>query len=163
MQYTGTIEQIQVKLKFIDLDKTKIYDINITEHKNKRSTNCNSYAWTLLNQLSDKMNIPSIEIYKNYVHDLSIYKEITINDDAVDTFIKSWAMNGIAWLCEKVDKADIEGYSILHAYYGSSVYNTRQMTRLIGLIEQDCKAIGIETLEEKKLKQLLEDWERNKR
>ena len=163
MQYTGTIDQILVKIKFTDLDKTKVYDINITEHKEKRSNNCNSYAWTLLNQLSDKMNIPSIEIYRNYVHDLSIYKEITINDDAVDTFIKSWAMNGIAWLCDKVDKANIEGYSILHAYYGSSVYNTRQMTRLIGLIEQDCKAIGIETLEDKKLKQLLDDWERNKK
>lgn len=162
MQYTGIIEELLVKLKFTDLDKTKIYDINIIEHKNKRGKDANSYFWSLASQLSDKMNIPSIEIYKNYIHDLSIYKTITINDDAVDTFIKSWAMNGIAWLCEKVDKADIEGYSILHAYYGSSVYNTRQMTRLIGLIEQDAKAIGIETLEDKKLKQLLEDWENRK-
>ena len=163
MQYTGTIEQIQIKLKFTDLDKTKKYDISITEHKNKRSLNCNNYAWKLINDLSDKMNISSIEIYRNYVKELSIYKVITINNEAVDTFIKSWAMNGIAWLCEKVDKADIEGYSILHAYYGSSVYNTKQMSRLIELIEQDAKSIGIETLEERKLKQLLEDWERNKR
>lgn len=163
MQYTGTIEELLVKLKFTDLDKTKKYDISITEHKEKRSLNCNNYAWKLINDLSDKMNISSIEIYRNYVKELSIYKVITINNEAVDTFIKSWAMNGIAWLCEKVDKADIEGYSILHAYYGSSVYNTKQMSRLIELIEQDAKSIGIETLEEKKLKQLLEDWERNKR
>lgn len=163
MQYTGTIDQILMKLKFTDLDKTKKYDLKLTEHKNKRSLNANSYAWSLIDQLSENMNISSIILYKNYVYDLSIYKEITINDDAVDTFIKSWAMNGIAWLCDKVDKAQIEGYSILHAYYGSSVYNTKQMARLIDLIEQDCHSVGIETLEEKKLKQLLDDWERNKR
>jgi hypothetical protein len=163
MQYTGTIEQILIKLKFSDLDKTKKYDLKITEFKKKRSLNCNSYAWLLIDQLSEKVGLSSVEIYRKYVKELSIYKTIVINDEAVDTFIRSWGMNGVAWLCDKVDKADIEGYSILHAYYGSSVYNTRQMTRLIGLIEQDAKAIGIETLEEKKLKQLLEDWERNKR
>lgn len=161
MQYTGTLEQIQVKLKFTDLDKTKQYDLNLTEHKNKRSLNCNAYAWSLINQLSEKINLSSTEIYRNYVKELSIYKVITINNDAVDTFIKSWAMNGIAWLCDKVDKAEVEGYSVLHAYYGSSVYNTKQMARLIELIEQDAKSVGIETLEEKKLKQLLDDWERN--
>lgn len=167
MQYTGTPEQILVKLKFAQLDKTKIYDVSIEEHKNKRSLNANSYAWSLLNQLSVELSketpISSIEIYKKYIHDLSIYKTITINDEAVDTFIKSWGMNGIAWLCDKVDKANIEGYSILHAYYGSSVYNTKQMAQLIELIEQDAKSVGIETLEERKLKQLLDSWERNKR
>ena len=163
MQYTGTIDQILVKLKFTELDKTKKYDMNLTEHKNRRSLNANSYAWKMINELSENMGISSIILYKNYVYDLSIFKEITINDEAVDTFIKSWAMNGIAWICDKVDKAEIEGYSILHAYYGSSVYNTKQMARLIKLIEQDAKSVGIETLEERKLNQLLEDWERNKR
>src|SRR5574344_2603174 len=162
MQYTGTIDQIQVKLKFTDLDKTKKYDISITEHKEKRSLNCNNYAWKLINNLSDKMNISSIEIYRNYVKELSIYKVITINDDAVDTFIKSWGMNGIAWLCDKVDKAEITGYSVLHAYYGSSVYNTKQMAHLIELIEEDCHALEIETREERKLKQVLDSGEGKK-
>ena len=162
MTYTGTIEQILFKLKFTYFDKEKQYDLEIKEHKNKRSLNANSYAWSLINQISEKMNISSIEIYRKYVKDLSIYKVITINDEAVDTFTKSWGMNGIAWLCDKVDKAEIAGYSILHAYYGSSVYNTKQMTHLIDLIEQDCHALEIETLEEKKLKQLLDNWEKKK-
>ena len=162
MTYTGTIEQILFKLKFTYFDKEKQYDLEIKEHKNKRSLNANSYAWSLINQISEKMNISSIEIYRKYVKDLSIYKVVTINDEAVDTFIKSWGMNGIAWLCDKVDKAVITGYSILHAYYGSSVYNTKQMAHLIDLIEQDCHALEIETLEEKKLKQLLDNWEKKK-
>lgn len=162
MKITGLIDEILLKLKYNDLDKTKKYDLTIEEHKEKRSLNANAYAWSLMNKLSDKMNISSIEIYRNYVHELSVYKTITINDEAVDTFIKSWGMNGIAWLCEKIDNAEIDGYSILHAYYGSSVYNTRQMAKLIDLIEQDAKAVGIETLEDKKLKQLLEDWKETK-
>ena len=162
MKFTGTIDQIMFKLKSTYFDKEKQYDLDVKEHKNKRSLNCNAYAWSLINQISEKMNISSIEIYRKYVKDLSIYKVITINDEAVDTFTKSWGMNGIAWLCDKVDKAEIAGYSILHAYYGSSVYNTKQMAHLIDLIEQDCHALEIETLEEKKLKQLLDNWEKKK-
>ena len=71
MKFTGTIEQILFKLKFTDFDKTKQYDLEIKEHKNKRSLNANYYAWSLINQISEKMNISSIEIYRKYVKAIS--------------------------------------------------------------------------------------------
>ena len=44
--------------------------------------------------------------------------------------------------------------------YGSSTYDTAQMSRLIDNIVQDCKAVGIETLTPSELAKL-EGYEKN--
>ena len=49
---------------------------------------------------------------------------------------------------------------VIRAYYGSSRYNTRQMSRLIDSIVQDCKDLGIETLPPEKLAAMKEEWGR---
>ena len=43
-------------------------------------------------------------------------------------------------------------------YYGSSTFDTKQMSRLIDNIVQDCKAVGIETLTPQQLDALKEGW-----
>ena len=45
------------------------------------------------------------------------------------------------------------------AYYGSSDFDRREMSRLIDNIIQDCKAVGVETLPPDKLALLKEDWD----
>lgn len=49
---------------------------------------------------------------------------------------------------------------VLLAYNGSSSYNTKQMTRLIDSVIQDCKEQQIETMTPEELKSLLARWER---
>jgi hypothetical protein len=53
---------------------------------------------------------------------------------------------------------------VVRAYYGSSTYNTRQMSRLIDSVVEDCKAVGVETLSPDRLESMKEDWnaQRNK-
>lgn len=43
-------------------------------------------------------------------------------------------------------------------YYGSSSYNTAEMSKLIELIVQECKQLGIETKPQKEIDSLLESW-----
>lgn len=44
------------------------------------------------------------------------------------------------------------------AYYGSSTYDTAQMSRLIDLVVQECRQQDIETLTERELSLLKEGW-----
>ena len=44
-------------------------------------------------------------------------------------------------------------------YYGSSVYNTAEMTKLIELIIQECKQLDIETKPQAEINSLLRSWE----
>jgi hypothetical protein len=43
-------------------------------------------------------------------------------------------------------------------YYGSSVYDTKQMSDLIDHLIQDCKALDIDAMSERERSLLLEEW-----
>jgi hypothetical protein len=152
MTYNGTIDQILTKLKFTQLDKTQQYDMELKEHKDKRSLNANSYSWVLMNKLAKVMNLSVVEIYRRYVKDLAFYKELELNEDAYKMFKEAWESRGIAWICERVDNA------LVHAYYGSSSYNTLEMSKLIDNIVQDCQAVGIETRTPQEIENLKSLW-----
>ena len=73
-----------------------------------------------------------------------------------------WTAQGIAWFCEVADTeyvGEIE-FKIIHAYYGSSSYNSKQMSRLIDGVVQDCKIYGIETKPQQEIDSLLKEWEK---
>lgn len=50
-------------------------------------------------------------------------------------------------------------YTILNCMYGSSVYDTQQMSRLIDQLVQDAQALGIETLPPYKLEGMIQAWD----
>lgn len=139
--------------------KDKLYDLTVKEHQKKRSLDANAYAWVLINKLADVMRIPPNEVYRQAIQDISGNSEvIPIKNDAVEQFKQAWSHNGIGWLCRDMGKSKIPGYRNLMVYYGSSVYNTTQMSDLIDHIIQDCKALDIETLPPDKLALLMEEW-----
>lgn len=139
-------------------DKETIFEIK--EFREKRSLNANSYAWVLIGKLSEVIKLSSLEIYKRYIKELGICKQIEISENAASTFETSWGMNGIGWICERLDYAKTEGFVLINAYYGSSTYNSKQMARFIDYIVQDCKAQEIETLDDTRLSQMIDKWER---
>lgn len=50
---------------------------------------------------------------------------------------------------------------VIRAYYGSSVYDTKRMSRILDAVIQDAKEMGIETLGERELSLLKEEWHGN--
>ena len=45
IQFTGTVDKIKQQLFLLDKDKK--YDVEIKQHREKRSLNANSYCWKL--------------------------------------------------------------------------------------------------------------------
>lgn len=137
------------------LDENKKYEIK--EHKEKRSLNANAYSWTLLGKIAEELGMTKIEVYKQYILDKGIYRVITINKEAVDTFIKVWAERGVGWLCE-VSENNIKGLVDVYAYYGTSSYNTKQMAHFIDYVVEEAKALGIQTLTPNQIADLKSSW-----
>lgn len=143
-----------------EIENASELDLEVTEHKEKRRINANNYFWVMLQKLCEKQELDTIEEYKRRIKELGIFRQFKIMTDQVKTFKKVWEDKGIAWFCEECDTeyiGDIE-FKIINAYYGSSSYDTKQMSRLIDDLVQDCKAIGIETKPEAEIKSLLESW-----
>jgi hypothetical protein len=132
--------------------------INLDEWKEKRSKTSNDYAWELLGKISQKIKMPAVDIYRRYVYELQIKRQVKVDLSAADTIIKVWRQQGIAWLAEKIDEEN--GFARVDLYYGSSSFNTKQMYDLIQSIIADCQELGIETKtpdELAKLKGLMEE------
>lgn len=137
----------------------KIYDVTIKEHKKKRSLDANAYFWVLADKLSAKLGIPKVEVYRSYIKDIGGNSEVhTMIEAAADRFCRIWEKNGLGWFADTMP-SKYPGYVNVIVYYGSSTYDTAQMSRLIDLAVQDCKSVGIETMPPYKLEALLGRWE----
>ena len=178
METTGTLEEISIdyktnkaKISFLINDKSKLPTIEelkglklkITAKKDikKRSLNANNYFWKLLQELCELAEVETIEEYKRRVKELGIFRRFKIEKDNVNTFEKMWTSQGVAWFCEIADTEIIGNteFKIINAYYGSSSFNSKQMSRLINDLVEDCKIYRIETKTPIEIKSLLESWD----
>lgn len=146
--------------KFVLTHKDRLYDCEVTEHREKRTLDANAYAWALMDKIADAVNSTKEEIYITKVREIGPYKDFALTKDEAKTFRVAWEKIGTAWPTEQVDYAPDGDRVIVRAYYGSSTYNTKQMSRLIDSIIEDCKTLGIETLTEDRLSAMKEDWGR---
>lgn len=137
------------KILTIELNKGEEIEVK----RRKRSKSANSYFWTLLQQLCEELNLDVIQEYKKRVKDLGIFRQWEIDTKNVPTFVKMWTERGIAWFCEIVE--EIGNKTIINAYYGSSSYNSRQMSVLIDNLVQDCNSVGIQTMSDEEIKELI--------
>lgn len=136
-------------------------DIQIKKHSETRSLDANAYMWVLISKIQDKLSIPKETIYKDLIKNVGSYEVVPIKNEAVEKFTKAWHRNGLGWITETV-KSKIEGYTNVLAYYGSSSYNTKEMSRLIDLVVQECNQLQIPTKSDEEIKILLESWENEK-
>lgn len=126
------------------LDPNKEYEIK--EHKNKRSLDANGYCWVLCKKIADKLHITKEEVYRKNIKEMGKYEVIPIKNEAVGTFINAWTGKGIGWICESLSKSKFDGFTNLIAYYGSSVYDSKEMALLLDSIVQEAQSLDIETL-----------------
>ena len=144
-------EFIQDDYKIVTIQIKKNEEIEVK--RKKRSKNSNAYFWELLQKLCEELNLDVILEYKKRVKELGIFKQWEIDTKDVPTFIKLWEDRGIAWFTEIVEQ--IGNKTIINAYYGSSSYNSKQMAKLLSNLQQDCKAVGIQTLDDLEMEELI--------
>ena len=134
-------------------------NIELKKYREKRSLDSNAYAWVLLGELQNFLNIPKEEIYRDLIRNIGSYEVIPVRDEAVEKFRQAWSKNGIGWVTETT-KSKLDGYTNIIAYFGSSTYNTKEMTRLINLLVEECKQFGIETKSQEEIDSLLKEWDK---
>ena len=141
-----------------ELKAGKDYDIEIKEHREKRSLDANAYFWVLVDQLAEKTGIPKTDIYRSYIREIGGNHEVVcVIDTAVDKLRRGWEHNGLGWQTDTTP-SKLPNCTTVILYYGSSTYNTRQMSHLIDMAVQDCQEQGIETLPPEKLAGMMEEW-----
>jgi hypothetical protein len=141
-----------------NVEEGRTYEVTVKKARKKRSLDSNAYAWVLMDKLAAYYKVPVTEVYRNFVREIGGNSEIIcMMDGAVKTFCEGWEHNGIGWQTE-VLPSKIEGCSNVKIYYGSSTYDTEQMSRLIEMVVDECKDAGIETLTPEELARMMQNW-----
>jgi hypothetical protein len=141
-----------------DLKDIEKLSIEIKPHKKRRSLDANAYCWKLIGDLAAKLNVPREELYRASIREIGGNSEIVcVKNAAVDKLCDGWRRNGIGWQTETMP-SKLPGCTNVILYYGSSTYDTAQMSRLIDNIVQDCKEVGIQTETPDQIAEMKSRW-----
>lgn len=132
--------------------------IKIGKYSKRRSLDANAYCWVMISRLAEKLNIPKTEIYRSAIKDIGGNSDIVcVQDKAVQSLCDGWERNGLGWQTDTLP-SKIEGCTNVVLYYGSSTYDTAQMSRLINSIVEECRLQGIETKPQEEIESLMKSW-----
>jgi hypothetical protein len=138
-------------------DKDKL-TIEVKPYRERRSLDANAYCWVLIDRLAEKLHKAKTEIYREYIKDIGgVSEPVCVKNAAVERLCEGWNRNGIGWITETFP-SKIEGCTNVILYYGSSTYDTAQMSRLIELIIIDCKEQGIPTETPNQIAEMMSRW-----
>jgi hypothetical protein len=95
------------------------------------------------------------DVYRDAINHVGVYETLQFADDeAMERFKAKWRTNGEGWLTKTLDKQK----RILMAYYGSSSYDTKEMSVLIDYLVREAGDLGIQVLTEEQIELMKTEW-----
>lgn len=139
------------------------YEITIQKKKNKRSLNASAYCWVLCQKIAEVMSAHSYtskeDVYRKAIKDCSHFSYVPVREDAIERYIQIWQAHGIGWIAEDAGECkSLKGYHNIMCYHGSSVYNTKEMARLIDCLVDECHQLGIQLEDSDYIQSLVKEW-----
>ena len=100
-----------------------------------------------------------VEVYQELIRNIGgVSETVCVRNEAVDRLCEGWKHNGLGWFAETFP-SKINGCTNMVLYYGSSTYDTKQMSALIDVAVESCKGLGIETMPPAELAALEGSWQ----
>lgn len=132
--------------------------LTVKEYRPKRSRDANAYFWTLCDKVAEKLNITKEEVYKEKIKECGVFEIVPLKNEAVDRYTAMWGKNGLGWFCESMGASKIQGYTNVITYFGSSTYNSKEMSRITDSLMEDCKELGIQTVSPVELQKMYDEY-----
>lgn len=130
-------------------------EYELKQIRKKRSLDANAYFWKLADEIATVLSTTKEQVYWHIVRRVGVFDTLQFaNEEAMNRFKVNWQQNGLGWLTYTVDKDK----HILQAYYGSSRYNTQEMSRLIDEAVEEAKNLGIEVRPREEIESMLQEW-----
>ena len=130
-------------------------EYELKQCRKKRSLDANGLMWYICTEIANAI------VYRDAIAQVGVYDVVQFNDTptksrfaAMETFKRKWASNGEGWLTKTLDKDKC----IVQAYYGSSRYDTKEMSILIDHLKRLADDMGIVVMTEAEIDLLKREW-----
>lgn len=135
--------------------------IDIKKWRKKRSLDANSYCWVLCDKIAKELSKENIvtkeEVYKDAILQIGSFEPFIVQESTFDKFKRIWERQGLGFLVQEVSRKD--KCVKVHCYYGSSTYDSKEMSLLIEILIELAKSLNIETKPQAELDSLLRSWQ----
>lgn len=124
--------------------------ITAKPHKAKRSLDANAYFWVLCDRIAKRLSSDKWTIYLLQLSKYGVFADLQIMTQALEI------------LKEKFRYIEVlqegEESSTVRCYFGSSTYNTKEMSDLIHGTVSDAASLGIDTITPEEMEKMLAIW-----
>lgn len=143
------------------LEQAKDKQFELKEYKEKRSRDANAYCWKLCDNIAKELSkdgtvITKEQVYKDAILQIGTFEPMIIEEKAFDNFKRIWSKQGLGFLVQEVSRKD--KCVKVHCYYGSSTYDSKEMSLLIELLVELAKSLNLETKPQAEIDSLLRSW-----
>ena len=111
-------------------------------------------------KLSIPLRTTKDELYLFAIRQAGIFEDIMTITKATDGIVKHHNAQGKGNFSEYRRKTKVEGVEldVTRLYYGSSGYDSKEMSVLVDWIVEECKEQNIETLPPEQIDKLVKEW-----
>lgn len=152
------------EITFLEELKGLELDIEVKKHREKRSLNANAYCWVLCDKIAKELSkdetiVTKEKVYQDAILQIGSFEPMIVEEKAFENFKRIWEKQGLGFLIQEVSKKD--KCVKVHCYYGSSTYNTKEMSLLINILVELATTLHIETKTQAEIDSLLKSWSNN--
>lgn len=172
MEFTGQIQNVsrdwqsgQYQITFTVNEAGAINEVNnikdceklsikAVKYRNRRSLDANAYMWVLLQKMADKLHRDKWGIYLEMLGRYGVFTHIIVKPHIVEKVKNEWRT------VKELGEVCVNGTTgiQLQCYFGSSTYDTKEMSVLIDGVVSEARELGIETLPPEELERMKAQW-----
>lgn len=154
LQLVLEVNEKRVALDGYDSLKGKDLDITIEKKRNHRSLDANKYFWKLCDSIAKVVGSDKDIIYLKQIKEAGVFVDVSAPKGSEEILLRQFK---IVEVLEEYDKTNV-----FRCHFGSSTYNSKEMSELIDRTVNDAKDLGIDTLTPDEIARMISAMEGNK-
>ena len=126
----------------------------VSRIRRKRSLDANAYMWVMLQKMADVLQTDKDTLYLDMLSKYGVFTHIIVKPYVVDRVKQEWRT------VRELGDVTVGGVTgaQLQCYFGSSTYNTKEMSVLIDGIVRECEDLNIETISKTEIERIKQQW-----
>lgn len=158
-RYNITYELEEGNITDVDNIKDKKLRISAKQYREKRSLDSNGYAWHLMQRIAEQCHTTKDEIYIRCLQRYSrSFTHMIVHPEIIPKLEEQYRV--------VIDLGDVLVNGKLgrqvQVYFGSSTFDTKEMSVFLDGIISECKDLGISTLPQSDIDRLNAEWDSRK-
>lgn len=154
-QITFTLNEASAINEIEKIKDCQKLSIRAVKYREKRSLDANAYLWVLLQKMAEVLHQDKWNIYLEMLGRYGVFTHIIVKPNVVEKVKEEWRT------VKELGEVCVNGTTgiQLQCYFGSSTYNSKEMSVLIDGVVSEAKEMGIETLPPYELERMKAEWQ----